>query len=94
MLKQKPAILPFPAIRKWLLEIITATSNSSLISTVHEIRKDQDVKDSVLENRKKINSSGIIISITWISGSVGATFISTSLVASNIPVRKPWLKCQ
>jgi hypothetical protein len=50
MLKQKPTILPFPAIRKWVLEIITATSNSLLISTVHEIREDQDVKDSVLEN--------------------------------------------
>ena len=28
------------------------------------------------------------------SGSVGATFIKTSLLASNIPVRKPWLQYQ
>lgn len=28
------------------------------------------------------------------SGSVGATFIKTSLLASNIPVRRAWLQCQ
>lgn len=34
------------------------------------------------------------ITITWMSGSVGATFIKTSLLASNIPVRRAWLQCQ
>lgn len=29
--------------------------------------------------------------LTWISGRFGATFIKTSLLASNIPVRNPWL---
>jgi hypothetical protein len=28
------------------------------------------------------------------SGRVGATFIKRSLLASNIPVRRPWLQCQ
>lgn len=28
---------------------------------------------------------------TWISGSVGATFTKTSLLASKMPVRTPWL---
>ena len=50
-------------------------------------RKLETIENSVIPNQLRKT-------ITWMSGSVGATFIKTSLLASNIPVRKPWLQYQ
>ena len=50
-------------------------------------RKLESIENSVIPNQLRKT-------ITWMSGSVGATFIKTSLLASNIPVRKPWLQYQ
>ena len=50
-------------------------------------RKLETIENSVIPNQLRKT-------ITWMSGSVGATFIKTSLLASNIPVRRPWLQYQ
>lgn len=51
----------------------------------------EDAKQKCTCDRtKKIETSNSKITIiTCISGSVGAKFINTSLLASNIPVRRP-----
>ena len=40
----------------------------------------------------RVCTSTGVVNRTWISGSVGATLINTSLLASKIPVLKPWLQ--